>query len=36
MRGLYMNASINKKITFKDLIIEYLIKETKKQEGDKN
>lgn len=25
-----MNASINKKITFKDLIIEYLIKEIKK------
>lgn len=34
-----MNASINninKKITFKDLIIEYLINEIKKQEGDKN
>ena len=30
-----MNTSINKEITFKDLIIEYLIEEIKKQKGDK-
>ena len=30
-----MNTSINKEITFKDLIIEYLVEEIKKQKGDK-
>lgn len=30
-----MDTSINKEITFKDLIIEYLIEEIKKQKGDK-
>ena len=30
-----MNTSIHKEITFKDLIIEYLVEEIKKQKGDK-
>ncbi len=30
-----MNTSINKEKTFKDLIIEYLVEEIKKQKGDK-
>ena len=30
-----MDTSINKEKTFKDLIIEYLVEEIKKQKGDK-
>ncbi len=31
-----MDASINKKITLKDLIIEYLVEEIKKQKREKD
>ena len=31
-----MDTSINKEITFKDLIIEYLIEEIKKQKREKD